>query len=182
MVPVSRLLVAACAAICGGGLGACSDSAQPPTFLRVAGGEPEEGRSLIYAYGCGTCHTIEGVRGARGTVGPPLVDYAERRLLAGILPNTPRHLVPWLVDPVAFDPQTGMPAVGLSEPEARHIAAYLYTLGASRAQIYPGGPPLELRGRERPVLESGEQPVGGPDRSDATPRARFIERGGARRD
>jgi mono/diheme cytochrome c family protein len=176
------LVLAAVAALCAAVLGACGDAVEPPSFLRVAGGEPAKGRDLIYAYGCGACHTIEGIRGARGTVGPPLVDYAERALLAGILPNTPRHLVPWLMDPVALDPQTGMPAIGLTEPEARHIAAYLYTLGAERTQVYPGGPPLELRGREEPVLRSGGQPGGGPDSADTTPRARFLERGAGRRE
>jgi mono/diheme cytochrome c family protein len=173
-----RRLLAACVVA----LGACGASPEPPTFLRVAGGEPEQGRALIYAYGCGTCHAIEGIRGARGTVGPPLADYAKRTLLAGILPNTPRHLVPWLMDPVAFDPQTGMPNMGLSEAEARHIAAYLYTLGAGGAQVYPSGPPLELRGREEPVLQAGDQPVGGPDRAETTPRTRFLERGLGGRD
>ena len=127
-------------------LGACSEAPAPPAFLDVPGGEPERGRSLIQAYGCGACHVVEGVRGARGTVGPPLVDYAERRLLAGIVPNTQRHLVAWLMDPPSLDPQTGMPSVGLTEPEARHIAAYLYTLGSSAAQVYPNGPPLDLGG------------------------------------
>jgi mono/diheme cytochrome c family protein len=181
-VTASRILLAACAVAWTAGLGACSDAAEPPSHLRIAGGEPEQGRTLIYAYGCGTCHIIEGIRGARGTVGPSLADYAERTLLAGILPNTPRHLVPWLMDPVALDHRTGMPALGLTEPEARHIAAYLYTLGAARTQVAPGGPPLELRGREEPGLQAGGQPVGGPDRANATPRTRFMEQGGGRRD
>lgn len=157
-------------------LAACSDAPAPPAHLQVVGGEPERGRSLIRSYGCGTCHVVEGVRGARGTVGPPLVDYAGRKLLAGILPNTPRNLVPWLIDPVALDPQTGMPSVGLTEAEARHVAAYLYTLGAAPLQVYPNGPPLELRGREEPVLQAGDQPTGGPDRGDATPGQGRIER------
>ncbi len=169
------LLNAICAGALAIGVAGCGDAPEPPAYLQVAGGDPERGRSLIYQFGCGTCHIVEGVRGARGTVGPPLVDYAGRKLLAGILPNTPRNLVPWLIDPSAIDPQTGMPPVGLTETEARHIAAYLYTLGASGAQVYPSGPPLELRGREEPVLQAGDQPTGGPDRGDATPRRR-IER------
>ncbi len=152
MIPRTFLLTL-CAVVLG--LGACGEASAPPAFLHVPGGEPERGRSLIHAYGCGTCHVIEGIRGARGTVGPPLVDYAERRLLAGVLPNAPRYLVPWLMDPPSLDPQTGMPALGLTEPEARHIAAYLYTLGASRAQVYPNAPPLELRGRGSPGVQPG---------------------------
>jgi cytochrome c1 len=37
-------------------------------------------------------------------------------------------LTAWLRDPPAIDPATLMPAMGLSEPEARDMAAYLYTL------------------------------------------------------
>jgi mono/diheme cytochrome c family protein len=125
-------------------LGACGEGSQPPSHLHVPGGEPARGHALIQAYGCGACHVVEGVRGTRGTVGPPLEAYAERRLLAGILPNTPRFLVPWLVDPVAIEPRTGMPAVGVTVAEARHIAAYLYTLG-DRTKVYPPDPPLDLR-------------------------------------
>jgi mono/diheme cytochrome c family protein len=110
------------------GLAACGEALEPPAFLQVADGEPARGRELIRSYGCGTCHTIAGIRGARGTVGPQLTDYAERNLLAGILPNTPHHLVPWLMDPAALDPRTGMPTMGITEAEARDIAAYLYTL------------------------------------------------------
>jgi cytochrome c1 len=34
----------------------------------------------------------------------------------------------WLRDPPGVDPMTAMPNLGLTEPEARDIAAYLYTL------------------------------------------------------
>ena len=37
-------------------------------------------------------------------------------------------LTAWLRDPPALDPATAMPALGLSEPEAHDVAAYLYTL------------------------------------------------------
>jgi cytochrome c1 len=42
------------------------------------------------------------------------------------LPNTPDNLVRWLRDPQAVSPQTIMPDLGLGEPQARDIAAYLY--------------------------------------------------------
>jgi mono/diheme cytochrome c family protein len=164
-----REILQAIAACTLAGLAACGDAPAPPSHLHVTGGDPEQGRSLIRQFGCGTCHRVQGVRGARGTVGPPLVAYAERKLLAGILPNTPRNLVPWLVDPPRIDPRTGMPPVGLSEAQARHVAAYLYSLGAADAGVYPNGPPLELGGREEPVLQAGDQPTGGPDRGDPTP-------------
>jgi mono/diheme cytochrome c family protein len=127
-----------------GALAACGDAPAIPDHLRIAGAAPERGRALIQSYGCGTCHRIEGVRGARGTVGPPLDNYAQRSVVAGILPNTPRVLVSWLIDPPAIEPRTAMPAVGLDETQARDIAAYLYTLGAAGAQVYPPEPPLDL--------------------------------------
>jgi cytochrome c2 len=128
------------------GLLACSD--EQPTSLRIADGDAEQGYNLIHAYGCGTCHMIEGIRGARGKVGPSLHDYGQQHLLAGFLPNTPQHLVAWLIDPVALKPDTGMPAQGLSEADARHIATYLYSLGGTDREVYPPDPPLPLRGPE----------------------------------
>ena len=139
----------------------CNDATEPPAHLQVIGGDPGRGHSLIRSYGCGVCHTIEGVRGANGRVGPSLDDYATRNMLAGILPNTPPILVSWLMDPVAIEPRTAMPAMGISEAEARHIAAYLYTLGASRAPVYPPDPPPPLQGREALVLPGRAQPPGG---------------------
>jgi hypothetical protein len=38
-----------------------------------------------------------------------------------------------------------MPAQGVTEIEARHIASYLYTLGDSDVRVYPPDPPLPLR-------------------------------------
>jgi mono/diheme cytochrome c family protein len=145
MTATCRPPAATVAVLIATNLAACGDAPKSPAHLHIAGGEPERGRSLIYAYGCGACHAIEGIRGARGTVGPPLKDFAERNLLAGILPNAPRFLIPWLIDPPALAPQTGMPAIGLDEEQARHIAAYLYTLGATRQQVYPPDPPLRPR-------------------------------------
>lgn len=106
---------------------ACEDAAVP-TELRVIGGDPQAGRAVIASYDCGVCHTIPGVRGARGTVGPPLTAFGRRTLIAGSLPNRPDMLVRWIRDPPALEPDTAMPSMGVSEQEARHIAAYLYTL------------------------------------------------------
>jgi mono/diheme cytochrome c family protein len=137
-----------------GALAACSEAPTIPDYLRIAGAEPERGRALIRSYGCGTCHRIDGVRGARGTVGPPLDDFAQRSIVAGILPNTPRVLVSWLMDPPALEPRTAMPAVGLDESQARDVAAYLYTLGSVGAQVYPPDPPLDLSRGVGPALRT----------------------------
>jgi len=164
LLPVLMLLGAA-------GLTGCDEPSEPAGILMIDGGDPEQGRSLIQAYGCGTCHTIAGVRGARGRVGPQLDDFAQQHLLAGFLPNAPGNLVAWLMDPVALKAQTGMPSQGLTEAEARHVAAYLYTLGGARSPAYPPDPPPSLR-RQEPSLNEIDRAVADP--SETTPRTRRI--------
>jgi cytochrome c1 len=63
-----------------------------------------------------------------GLVGPPLAGFAGRAYIAGRLPNRPDELVAWIRNPTLVDPETAMPDMGLSEEEAKHVAAYLYTL------------------------------------------------------
>jgi len=94
----------------------------------VAGGQAERGKQLIAAYGCGSCHMIPGVDAAHGMVGPPLTNFARRVYIAGEVPNTNRFLVQWITVPQSIEPGTAMPNLGVTEGEARDIAAYLYTL------------------------------------------------------
>lgn len=107
---------------------ACGHGEQEQLAYVVAGGAPARGPAAIARYGCGTCHVIPGVRGAEGLVGPPLTRFAHRAYVGGLLPNRPDNLVAWIRDPKRFNPATAMPALGVSEEEARDIAAYLYTL------------------------------------------------------
>jgi cytochrome c2 len=97
-------------------------------IVRATGGDPSRGAHLIRRYGCFTCHTIPGVPGANGSVGPSLEGVATRVILAGRLENNAPNLVAWLRHPHAVDPLTVMPEMGVSEKDARDIAAYLYTL------------------------------------------------------
>jgi cytochrome c1 len=91
-------------------------------------GDPQRGEALIRSYGCGSCHTIPGIYTARGMVGPPLMYFSRRTMIAGELPNSPDNLVRWLRNPKAVEPGTAMPDLGLSHDQAQDIAAYLYTL------------------------------------------------------
>jgi cytochrome c len=91
-------------------------------------GDPAAAPAAIRRYGCAGCHTIPGVAAARGLVGPPLVGLRKRVYVAGVLPNSAGNLIRWIVDPPAIDPRTAMPASGISEAEARDVAAYLYAL------------------------------------------------------
>lgn len=94
----------------------------------VPGGDPELGRSALTTYACVSCHSIPGVPGATVYIGPPLDNWAERHFVAGTHPNKVDNLVAFLLDPQATRPGTAMPDVGLTEEDAAHIAAYLYTL------------------------------------------------------
>jgi cytochrome c1 len=99
-----------------------------PELVAFTGGDPERGRQALARFGCPTCHIIPGVAAANGLVGPPLDHFASRVYVGGVVPNTPGNLIAWLIDPPAIDPLTAMPATGISESEARDVAAYLYTL------------------------------------------------------
>jgi cytochrome c1 len=61
-------------------------------------------------------------------VGPPLAGIAGRTLIAGKLANTPDNMVRWLRHTKEVDPMTAMPELGVTEQDARDIAAYLATL------------------------------------------------------
>ena len=91
-------------------------------------GDPAAGARVIARAECGVCHTIPGIPGARGIVGPSLAGFAQRPYIAGVLPNEPGRLVPWILDAPALVPDTLMPPQPLDELEARDAAAFLYTL------------------------------------------------------
>jgi cytochrome c len=94
----------------------------------MTGGDTERGRAAISRYGCSTCHTVPGVSGANGLVGPPLTQVASRVYLAGRLQNTPDNMIQWIRNPQGVDEKTAMPNLGVSDTDARDIASYLYTL------------------------------------------------------
>jgi cytochrome c len=98
----------------------------PPA--EVPDGNPAMGRLAIERFGCGTCHAIPGVRGADGTVGPPLDRMGRRGYVAGHLPNNGPNLIRWIQDPQEVDPGNAMPDLGVGDVDARDIAAYLFTL------------------------------------------------------
>lgn len=94
----------------------------------VTGGNPDRGRTQATEHGCGSCHTIPGVRGAHALVGPPLSKIAKRAYIAGTLPNTPANMREWVAHPQKVKPNNAMPEVSMTDDDARDITAYLYTL------------------------------------------------------
>jgi cytochrome c2 len=106
----------------------CVQENMEKTVMKETGGNPKRGKVAIRLYGCGACHTIPGVPGANSRVAPPLNRVARRAYLGGVLPNTPTIMIRWIQNPQEVDPRTAMPAMGVTERDARDIAAYLYTL------------------------------------------------------
>lgn len=94
----------------------------------ITGGNPARGRRLLYSYSCGSCHEIPGVGEADGTIGPPLRAVGNRIYIAGLLQNRPENLLRWIAQPQEVQPGNAMPDLGVTEEQARDIAAYLYTL------------------------------------------------------
>lgn len=93
---------------------------QPPSV--------ERGRMAMRQYVCVTCHEIPGIVGPNAPVGPPLDGIASRATLAGLLPNTTQNMVRWLREPQRVNPDSAMPDLGVSERDARDMAAFLQTL------------------------------------------------------
>ena len=93
----------------------------------LTSGDPASGARLLRRYGCGGCHTISDVPGADGKVGPSLEGLRERVFIAGRLRNSGNNLVEWIRHPQEIDAHAAMPPTGITEAEARDVAAYLYT-------------------------------------------------------
>ena len=85
------------------------------------------GLELAEFYGCAACHEIPGAA-TTGYVGPALRGVQRRAYLAGGLPNTPETMVELIRFPDRARPGTLMPNLRVSEPDARELAAFLYTL------------------------------------------------------
>ncbi len=87
--------------------------------------DPERGRLAIQQYSCVTCHTIPGIVGANAPVGPSLAHLGARKIIGGHLPNTPANLVAFLREPRKYKPDGAMPDLGVTERDARDMAAWL---------------------------------------------------------
>ena len=91
-------------------------------------GDARRGADLVKNYHCGGCHDIPGIAGADGNVGPPLHRIGTRTYIAGFIRNSPDNMADWIEDPQRALPGNAMPTMGISQQDARDIAAFLYTL------------------------------------------------------
>ena len=116
--------LAGAALACAGALAGCGPSAPNPEGLsRIS--NAAAGAIWISRSGCGSCHQIPGVMHADGMVGPPLIHFSQRTIIAGYLPNTQPNLTRWIQHPQQVAPGNAMPEAGLTERQAKDIAAYL---------------------------------------------------------
>lgn len=116
-----RWLVLACT-----GLAACDG---PPDRSPMLGDvDLRRGRQLVIDKGCTACHTFPDIPWPRGRLGPALDDFAHQGLIAGQLPNLPGVLMQFVRDAPALVPGTAMPAIPMTDQEARDVTAYLLQL------------------------------------------------------
>lgn len=92
-----------------------------------ATGPAAAGKALFAGSACVGCHTIKGV--SAGILGPDLTHFGSRTMLAaGMWPNTPDNVAEWVKDPQRLKPGVKMPALGLTDEQAKAVAAYLLSL------------------------------------------------------
>lgn len=74
------------------------------------------------------CHAFPDVAWPRGALGPSLDGFGGQGLIAGRLPNQPGVLMQFVRNAPAMVPATAMPAMPMSDQEARDVTAYLLQL------------------------------------------------------
>ena len=131
---IAVMLVTMNPSFANGKAGGTATQMGAPVAAGGAGLEPgtpaAEGAQIIATKPCVGCHTIPGIPGATGTVGPNLAGVASRTKIAGGAVNNtgPDDLKKWISNPAALKPGTLMPNVGLTDDEATKIVAFLETL------------------------------------------------------
>ncbi|MCH7493278.1 cytochrome c oxidase subunit II [bacterium] len=94
-----------------------------------------KGAGIFVERGCNACHTVRGLPGAVGVLGPDLTHLASRTTIASaLLENTPENLARWLADPNGVKPENTMFREGpmyngttppLTEAEIRYLVIFL---------------------------------------------------------
>jgi cytochrome c oxidase subunit 2 len=102
---------------------------QAPAVTPPEGTQAARGAQVFQQRGCGACHTINGLQGAVGQVGPNLTHFASRETMAaGIMENTAANIRTWVSDPPRVKPGALMPPFDLGDEELDALVAYLQSL------------------------------------------------------
>jgi cytochrome c oxidase subunit 2 len=84
------------------------------------------GEKLFQAKGCVACHSLQSVNAPKGMVGPNLANVGARSYIAaGTLKNTDENMARWIRNPQAIKKGVLMPNLGVTEPEALALVAFL---------------------------------------------------------
>jgi cytochrome c oxidase subunit 2 len=82
----------------------------------------------LFSERCAACHTVRGIE-ASGAHAPDLTHLLSRRqIAAGLLTNTPEHLLDWVIHAQQLKPGSRMPNITLAPVEAVQLLAFLATL------------------------------------------------------
>lgn len=100
----------------------------PDRTPMLADADVKRGRQLVTDKGCVACHAFPDVKWPRGSLGPSLENFGKQGLIAGRLPNQPGVLMQFVRNAPAQIPGTAMPAVPMTDQEARDVSAYLLQL------------------------------------------------------
>ena len=99
---------------------------QPNSPSGAQGPQYASGEKLFLTKGCVACHSLQAVNAPKGMVGPNLANVGARSYIAaGTLKNTDENLARWIRDPQGIKKGVLMPNLGLSEADARALAAFL---------------------------------------------------------
>jgi mono/diheme cytochrome c family protein len=108
--------------------GKTPSAAGDDTGYAAIAGNPARGKIALEQYACASCHVIPGVIAPAGRVGPTLAGMGSRSIVAGLRPNTSEGMIAWIRHPETISPGTAMSDMGVSEQDARDMAAYLGSL------------------------------------------------------
>ncbi len=93
-----------------------------------SGPDTTAGAKLFLTKGCTGCHALNAVKFSRNLLGPNLSNVGARKYIAaGTLRNTDENLARWIHNPQAIKHGVLMLNLGLTDDEARTVAAYLRT-------------------------------------------------------
>jgi cytochrome c oxidase subunit 2 len=99
---------------------------QPSSPQPAQGNSYAAGEKLFTTKGCVACHVLYAVNAPKGMVGPNLANVGSRSYIAaGTLKNTDENLARWIRDPQGIKKGVLMPNLGLSEADAKALAAFL---------------------------------------------------------
>ncbi len=100
----------------------------PDRTPTLSDADVQRGRQLVTDKGCVACHSFPDVKWPRGGLGPSLEHFGRQGLIGGRLPNQPGVLMRFVRNAPDHLPGTAMPAIPMTDQEARDVAAYLLQL------------------------------------------------------